>query len=276
MALTPPALSAEPVTPVDPNLDPVTGQPAAIRYAEVWKAFGSQQVLRGLDLIIPRGRITFVIGRSGTGKSVTLKHVMGLLRPDRGRIWVGEDELTSMSDRQLRRVRERFGVVFQHAALFDSMSVFDNVAFPLVEHERMPAAQMRAKVEALLGQVGLAGAEGKLPSELSGGMRKRVGLARALVRDPEILLYDEPTTGLDPVLAAAMDQLILDTQRARPQITSLVISHDMAAVFRIADKVAFMVDGHILHEGTPETLRALEDPLVQQFVSGSLEGPMRV
>lgn len=257
-------------------LDPVTGQPAAIRYENVWKSFGDHAVLQGLDLIIPKGRITFVIGRSGTGKSVTLKHVMGLLRPDRGRIWVGADEITAMSDRQLRRVRERFGIVFQHAALFDSMTVFDNVAFPLVEHERMPRARIEEKVRSLLAQVGLTNAENKLPSELSGGMRKRAGLARALVRDPEVLLYDEPTTGLDPVLAAAMDRLILETQRQNPTITSLVISHDMGAVFRIADKVAFMVNGRILHEGSSTSFREIDDPLIQQFVTGSLDGPMHV
>jgi phospholipid/cholesterol/gamma-HCH transport system ATP-binding protein len=256
--------------------DPVTGAPAAIRYEGVHKAFGDHAVLKGLNLIVPRGRITFIIGRSGTGKSVTLKHIMGLLQPDAGRIFVGADELTRMQPRALRRVRERFGFVFQHAALFDSMTVFENVEFPLVEHERMTRRQRHEKVHALLAVVGMGEAAHKYPSELSGGMRKRAGLARALVRDPEFLLYDEPTTGLDPVLAAAMDQLILDTQRARPELTSLVISHDMAAVFRIADKVAFLVDGVVKHEAAPAAFRAIEDPLVQQFVTGSLDGPMKV
>lgn len=257
-------------------LDPVTGQPAAIRYEDVWKAFGSQQILKGLNLVVPRGRVTFIIGRSGTGKSVTLKHVMGLLRPDRGRIFIGDEEITAMTDRQLRKVRERFGIVFQHAALFDSMTVFENVAFPLVEHERLSTFEQTEKVERLLGLVGLSDAGRKLPGELSGGMRKRVGLARALVRDPEFLLYDEPTTGLDPVLAAAMDALIQKTQQENPTLTSLVISHDMSAVFRIADKVAFLVDGNIRHEGNTKTFREIEDPLIQQFVTGSLTGPMKV
>lgn len=257
-------------------IDPITGQPAAIRYDDVWKAFGTNEVLRGLSLVIPRGRITFIIGRSGTGKSVTIKHVMGLLRPDRGRIWVGGEELTAMSERRLREVRNRFGVVFQHAALFDSMNVFDNVAFPLVEHTRMSRKEVGTRVDELLAQVGLTGSETKMPGELSGGMRKRVGLARALARKPEFLLYDEPTTGLDPVLAAAMDKLILDTQHAAENITSVVISHDMSAVFRIAEKVALLVDGQVRMEGTVEDLRTSEDPLIRQFVTGSLEGPMVV
>jgi phospholipid/cholesterol/gamma-HCH transport system ATP-binding protein len=258
------------------DVDPVTGQISAIVYQDVHKAFGKQEVLRGLDLLVPRGRITVIIGRSGTGKSVTLKHVMGLLRPDKGRIWVGKDELTGMRDRPLREVRNRFGIVFQDAALFDSMTVFENVAFPLREHTRMREKEVVAKVSTLLAQVGLVGAEGKVPGQLSGGMRKRVGLARALVRDPEFLLYDEPTTGLDPILAAAMDQLIRDTQNARPGLTSVVISHDMAAVMHIADKVAMLVDGRVFQEGTPEFFETSDDPLVRQFVEGSLEGPMKV
>jgi phospholipid/cholesterol/gamma-HCH transport system ATP-binding protein len=257
--------------------DPVTGLPAAIRYVDVWKSFGDTDVLKGLNLTVPRGRITFIIGRSGTGKSVTIKHIMGLLRPDKGHIIVGDQDLTQLSDRDLRKVRERFGIVFQHSALFDSMNVFDNVAFPLREHTKMTRKQVRERVMSLLEQVGLEDSGDKLVSELSGGMRKRAGLARALVRDPEFLLYDEPTTGLDPVLAAAMDKLILDTQRAGgDKLTSLVISHDMSAVFRIADKVAFLVDGKVLHEGNRESFRSIEDPLVQQFVTGSLDGPMTI
>ncbi|MBA2319776.1 MAG: ABC transporter ATP-binding protein [Deltaproteobacteria bacterium] len=260
----------------DVTLDPVTGEGVAIRYVDVHKAFGDHQVLRGLSLAIPRGRITAIIGRSGTGKSVTIKHVMGLLRPDRGKVWVGADELTSMSDRQLRTVRNRFGLVFQNAALFDSMSVFDNIAFPLREHARLPRAKVTEKVREMLALVGVHGAEDRLPSELSGGMRKRVGLARALVRDPEFLLYDEPTTGLDPILTAAIDELIVTTHHARPVLTSVVISHDMRAVLRIADKVVMLVDGAVAHEGTPDYFHASTDPLVVQFLTGSLDGPMKV
>ena len=261
---------------VGPVIDPVTGQPAAIRYEQVHKRFGDHHVLRGLDLIIPAGRVTVIIGRSGTGKSVTLKHVMGLLRPDSGHVWLGDVDLTALPDRKLRTVRNRFGIVFQHAALFDFMNVFDNIAFPLREHERLSRAKIREKVDHLLAQVGLTGHHAKFPSELSGGMRKRVALARALVRDPEFLLYDEPTTGLDPILAAAMDKLIVDTQAAHPELTSVVISHDMHAVLGIADKVAMLVDGVVYDEGTRDYFRASDDALVRQFITGSLDGPMQV
>lgn len=256
--------------------DPVTGEAGAIVYSDVHKAFGNFEVLKGLDLIIPRGKITVIIGRSGTGKSVTMKHVMGLLRPDQGKIWVGTDELTTMGDRPLRQVRNRFGIVFQHAALFDSMNVFDNICFPLREHTRMKFREMKAKVEELLGLVGLSGMGTKMPSELSGGMKKRVGLARALVRDPEFLLYDEPTTGLDPILAAAMDELIVTTHKAKPGLTSVVISHDMRAVMHIADKIAMLYEGVVYDEGTPEHFETSDDALIKQFIAGSLEGPMSV
>jgi phospholipid/cholesterol/gamma-HCH transport system ATP-binding protein len=256
--------------------DGVTGETSAIRYVGVHKAFGTHEVLKGLFLAIPRGRITAIIGRSGTGKSVTIKHVMGLLRPDRGQVWVGDDELTRMTDRELRNVRNRFGLVFQNAALFDSMTVFDNIAFPLREHGRASRAQVAAKVREMLALVGVHQAEEKLPSELSGGMRKRVGLARALVRDPEFVLYDEPTTGLDPILTAAIDELVVTTHNARPGITSVIISHDMRAVLKIAHKVVMLVDGVVAHEGTPDYFHASTDPLVVQFLSGSLEGPMKV
>jgi phospholipid/cholesterol/gamma-HCH transport system ATP-binding protein len=257
-------------------LDPVTGLPAAIRYVDVHKSFGPHHILRGLNLTIPRGATTVIIGRSGTGKSVTLKHIMGLLRCDSGQIFLGDDDLTQMSDAALRRVRNRFGIVFQHAALFDFMDVFENVAFPLREHTRLSRKQIAARVDELLGAVGLRGSERKFPSELSGGMQKRVALARGLVRDPEFILYDEPTTGLDPILAAAMDELILETGKARPDITSIVISHDMHAVLHIADKVAMLVDGEVYAEGDKDFFRNSEDPLIQQFLTGSLDGPMKV
>jgi phospholipid/cholesterol/gamma-HCH transport system ATP-binding protein len=219
--------------------------------------------------------VTVVIGRSGTGKSVLLKHVMGLMRPDAGTITVGNQDLSKLKDRELRRVRFRFGMVFQNAALFDSMNVFDNVAFPLREHAKIKEAEVRVRVEAMLASVGLADAGRKQVNELSGGMRKRVGVARAMVRNPEFLLYDEPTTGLDPIMTAQIDALIRDTQDANPGLTSLVISHDMAATFRIADKIAMLYQGEVILDGTAADFRETDDARVRQFVEGRLDGPIR-
>lgn len=250
--------------------------PVAIRIEDLHKSFGSQEVLRGVDLVIPRGQITVVIGRSGTGKSVLLRHVLGLVRPDRGRIVVGDVDITRLDDRQLRRVRFRFGMVFQNAALFDSMNVFENVAFPLREHTRMKEGEVRERVEAMLASVGLAGQGHKQVSELSGGMRKRVGVARGMVRGPEFLLYDEPTTGLDPIMTAQIDQLIRETQDRNPGLTSVVISHDMSAVFQIADQVAMIYDGRIIHAAPAEVFRETDHPVVRQFIEGRLDGPIRI
>ncbi len=248
--------------------------PIAIRLEGLRKRFGSQDVLRGVDLEVPAGKVTTVIGRSGTGKSVLLKHVMGLMRPDVGRIRIGDLDICRLRDRDLRQVRFRFGMVFQNAALFDSMNVYDNVAFPLREHSRQSEAQIRVRVEAMLASVGLQDAGKKQANELSGGMRKRVGVARAMVRGPEFLLYDEPTTGLDPIMTAQIDALIRDTQDANPGLTSLVISHDMAATFRIADKIAMLHEGEVILEGDARTFRETADPRVRQFVEGRLDGPI--
>ena len=247
----------------------------AIRLVGVERAFGAQRVLRGLTLDVPRGRITVVIGRSGTGKSVLLKHVMGLLRPDAGSIEIGGVDLCALGASELRAVRSRFGLVFQNAALFDSMTVYDNVAFPLREHTKLKESEIATRVASALASVGLRDAGPKMPNELSGGMRKRVGVARAMIRGPEFLLYDEPTTGLDPIMTAAVDQLIRDTQDQNPGLTSLVISHDMEATFRIADKIAMLHEGRVILEGPPEVFRSTQDPLVRQFVEGRLEGPIR-
>jgi phospholipid/cholesterol/gamma-HCH transport system ATP-binding protein len=246
----------------------------AIRLAGVKKRFGQQEVLRGVTLDVPQGAVTVVIGRSGTGKSVLLKHVMGLLRPDAGHIEIKGQDITSLAPRELRRVRGRFGMVFQNAALFDSMNVYENVAFPLREHTKLKEKDIRERVQAMLDAVGLKGADKKLPNELSGGMRKRVGLARALVPGPEFLLYDEPTTGLDPIMTAQIDALIRDTQDRNPGLTSLVISHDMEATFHIADKIAMLHEGRVIMEGTSEDFRTTDDALVRQFVEGRLEGPI--
>ncbi len=255
---------------------PPDPEQVALAFRGVHKAFGRFVVLDGLDMDIPRGRITVIIGRSGTGKSVTLKHAMGLMVPDSGRIYVGDRELSRLSGAERRRLRLRFGMVFQNAALFDSMTVFENVAFVLREHQDLPEEQLRDRVNAALSDVGLLFAADKNPSELSGGMRKRAGLARALVHTPEFLLYDEPTTGLDPILTAAVDKLIVDTHVSHPGLTTLVVSHDMQASFHIADHIIMLHQGKKVAEGPPSWFQSTDDPLVRQFVEGRLDGPMTV
>lgn len=239
------------------------------------KSFGENHVLRGVNLRIPAGRITAILGRSGEGKSVLLKHMLGLIRPDRGTIYVDGEDIVHLPERELKRVRAKFGMLFQGAALFDSMTVAENVAFPLREHTRMSEAEIGEKVREKLHLVGLDGVEDRMPGQLSGGMQKRVGLARAIIREPEILLYDEPTTGLDPILVDSIDRLIKKTQESL-RITSILISHDVTNVLNYAHFIAFLYEGRILAQGTPEEIRSLDDPVVRQFLSGSAEGPIRV
>ncbi|RMG93209.1 MAG: ABC transporter ATP-binding protein [Candidatus Dadabacteria bacterium] len=246
-----------------------------IAFEEVHKSFRGQKVLDGLNLEIPRGRTTVIIGRSGGGKSVTLKHMIGLMRPDRGRILVDGQDITRLGRDEMNAVRRRFGMLFQEGALFDSMTVGENVAFPLVEHTNLDRAEIGRRVSEMLATVGLPGTEGKMPSELSGGMRKRVGLARALILEPEIVLFDEPTSGLDPIMADAIDRLILRTQRESGR-TYVVISHDIPATFKIAHKIAMLYEGRIIAEGTPEEIRENPNPILVQFLRGSAEGPIQV
>ncbi len=237
-----------------------------IELVDIHKAFRGQTVLDGVNLIIPEGKITTLLGRSGGGKSVTLKHIIGLLKPDSGQVLLDGHDITQLSDTEINEVRRRFGVLFQDGALFDSMDVGDNVAFPLVEHTKLSREEITAKVIAALSAVGLENIEHKLPSELSGGMRKRVGLARAIVHDPDIILYDEPTSGLDPLMTDNINQLIVDTQE-KLNLTSFIISHDVDAALRTADKVAMLYEGKILIEGTPNDIRLSGHPYVQAFVN---------
>jgi len=238
-----------------------------IEVTNLHKAFNGTEVLKGLSLNIPKGKITVVIGGSGSGKTVFLRHLIGLLTPDMGRVLVDRINIHALPRQELAEFRKRFGMLFQNAALFDSLDVFDNVAFPLVEHRKMRDINaIRAIVEKKLELVGLSGITHKLPSELSGGMRKRVGLARAIALDPEIILYDEPTTGLDPISTVAIDNLILSMQQ-RLGVTSVVISHDVDSAFRIADQIAMIADGRIIAAGTPEELRASELPIVRRFLT---------
>src|SRR2546425_9993848 len=238
-----------------------------IKVERLVKTFGRQQVLRGLDLDVATGSITVIIGRSGGGKSVFLKHLIGLLRPDAGRVLVDGVDITHMTGRALDGIRRRYGVVFQGGALFDSMSCAENVAFPLREKLRMPGAEIAKRVEAALGQVGLEGVGAKFPAEISGGMRKRVAIARALVTEPEIVFFDEPTTGLDPVLVNTIHHLILDLHR-RFRFTALVVSHEIPEIFEIADTVAMLHEGRIVEVGPPGAIQASANRIVRQFIRG--------
>ncbi|MFH1077269.1 MAG: ABC transporter ATP-binding protein [Pseudomonadota bacterium] len=238
-----------------------------IELADLHKSFKGQKVLDGLNLTIDAEQVTVIIGRSGEGKSVLLKHIIGLQKPDKGRILIDGIDITRLNDRQINEVRKFFGMLFQDAALFDSMTVGENVAFPLKEHTSLKPNVIEEIVEQKLKQVGLRNVNHKLPSELSGGMRKRVGLARALALDPKIILFDEPTTGLDPIMANDINKLILETQR-ETRATCVVISHDIKGAFEIAHKVAMLSQGKIVETGKPEDIRASSNPLVQQFIQG--------
>jgi len=241
-----------------------------IRVQGLQKRFGAQPVLRGLDLDIAPGEIMVVIGRSDGGKSVLLKHLIGLLRPDAGTVVVDGVEITRLRGRDLDRVRDRYGVVFQGGALFDSMSVYDNVAFPLREKSLLAAGEVHDRVQEKLEQVGLAGMGAKNPAEISGGMRKRVAIARALVTEPEIVFFDEPTTGLDPILVNTIHHLIVELHR-KFRFTAVMVSHEIPEIFEIADRVAMLHDGVIVEVGPPDAVRASANPVVQHFIRGEIE-----
>jgi phospholipid/cholesterol/gamma-HCH transport system ATP-binding protein len=238
-----------------------------IRVEGLTKSFGPNHVLRGVDLEVPKGSVTIIIGRSGGGKSVFLKHLIGLLRPDGGRILVDDVDITRLSGRALEPVRRRYGVVFQSGALFDSLTCFDNVAFPLRETTRFSGAEIRMRVEAALEQVELAGVGPKYPAEISGGMRKRVAIARALVSEPEIIFFDEPTTGLDPVLVNTIHRLI-QTLHRKFHFTAVMVSHEIPEIFEIADRVAMLYEGRIVETGTPAEIQGSTNPVVRKFITG--------
>ncbi|HEY6104991.1 MAG TPA: ABC transporter ATP-binding protein [Anaeromyxobacteraceae bacterium] len=234
----------------------------------LWKAFGDNQVLKGVDLDVEPGTTVVVLGASGSGKTVLLKHVIGLLRPDRGSVRVDRLEISRLEGRELNEARRVFGMVFQGSALFDSMTVFENVAFPLREKSRgLDRDELRARVVEKLRVVDL-GEEilGLWPAQLSGGMKKRVSLARALVAEPKVVLYDEPTTGLDPITADYVDAMI-DQAKDRLGVTSMVISHDIASAFKVADRLAVLYDGHIAAQGTPAEVKQSQDPYVRRFLA---------
>jgi len=241
-----------------------------IKVSRLRKSFNGQPVLNGIDLEVPDGSITIIIGRSGGGKSVFLKHLLGLMRPDDGSIEVGGVDLTRLRGRALDEVRKRYGVVFQGGALFDSMTCRDNVAFPLREKFRLTRTNITERVDRALGQVELEGIGDKYPEEVSGGMRKRVAIARALVTEPEVVFFDEPTTGLDPVLVNTIHHLILELHR-RLHFTAVMVSHEIPEIFEIADRVGMLHDGRIVELGPPEAIQASSNPVVQQFIRGEPE-----
>ena len=244
-----------------------------IRAEGLYKRFGGQVVLRGVDLDVMPGEVLAVVGRSGAGKSVLLKNLIGLLQPDSGAVLVAGEDVHRARGRRLSRLRERFGMLFQGGALFDSLSVADNVAFPLREKTRQSSARISETVADVLKSVGLQGMGDKFPAELSGGMRKRAALARALAHRPEIMLFDEPTTGLDPIMVRAIHRLIADTQQ-RFHYTAVVVSHEVPGIFEIASRVAMLHEGALLEVATPDAFRASTNPVVQQFIAGRLEGPL--
>ena len=244
-----------------------------ISLQHVYKAFDGRQVLRDMSIDVASGESVVIGGGSGTGKSVTLKHIIGLLRPDKGRVIVDGTDITTLKDVELNRFRRRFGMAFQEGALFDSMSVFENIAFPLRRHTKMSEKEIAARVEECLEQVHLHGVEKKRPSELSGGMRRRVGFARAISLKPEILLFDEPTTGLDPVISDVVAELITEMDK-KLGTTTVTITHDMKVAFKIADRVAMLYNGSIVEQGTPAQFQASTNPIVRQFIEGRADGPL--
>ncbi len=237
-----------------------------IKLIGVEKTLGGQPVLRGVDLDIPKGKLTTIIGRSGEGKSVLLKHMIGLLQPDRGEVWVDGVEISRLRGKALNEVRKRFAMLFQGAALFDSLTVFENVAFPLREKLRLKGPDVTRRVNEKIEQVGLAGMGHKYPAELSGGMKKRAGLARALVMEPEIILFDEPTTGLDPLMAKQIHDLITGMQRTFG-FTAVMVSHEIPEIFGISDWVAMLKEGKIAAMAPAAEFQRIEDPGIREFIS---------
>jgi len=242
-----------------------------IKLIDVCKSFYHQKVLDSLSLTLAPEKISVIIGQSGSGKSVLLKHIIALMRPDSGQIFIDGVDITEQDEKALGEIRKNFGMLFQGAALFDSMTVGQNVAFPIREHTDRSESEIKDIVHAKLRQVGLSGVFHKMPSELSGGMRKRVGLARAIALDPRIILFDEPTTGLDPIMRDAIENLIVQTQQ-QTQATCVVISHDIDSTLKMAHHVAMISKGKIIESGTPDDIRESENPVVRQFVEGRADG----
>ncbi len=245
-----------------------------IRIIDLHKSFGPKKVLQGVNLTVETGQTLVVIGQSGVGKSVLLKHIIGLVKPDRGQVFLDGLEVSRLGEDELQKVTRRLGMLFQGAALFDSMNVYDNVKFGLERQLGCPPERHRQIVLDCLAKVGLRGVEHLMPHELSGGMKKRVGLARAIAYNPEIMLYDEPSTGIDPIRADAINGLI-NQLKEDLHVTSIIITHDMVSAYRVADRIAMLYQGRIVEEGTPDEIRKTRNPIVRQFINGSSEGPIK-
>jgi phospholipid/cholesterol/gamma-HCH transport system ATP-binding protein len=244
-----------------------------IDFRGIWKSFGPKTVLRGVSLRVEKAETVFIVGSSGAGKSVLVKHLVGLLRPDQGEIYLDGQEVTRLSESAFYPIRRRVGYVFQHATLFDSLTILQNVMLPIRKHLRVSMAEARDRALGKLDLVQLAHLASRFPSELSAGMQKRVAIARTLTLDPPYVIYDEPTTGLDPVAARRVDALIRDLAD-RLHVTSLVVSHDLHSIFSVADRIAMLYKGQILLDGTPEEFRRSPHPVVRQYIAGEPEGPM--
>ena len=239
------------------------------------KSFNGVKVLDNLNIEFGDKQITVVIGRSGGGKSVMLKHIIGLMKPDSGKVLIGGIDINALKKKELNEIRKKFGMVFQDGALLDSLTVFENTAFPLRRHLKLSEKEIKDRVFSVLEDVGLKGQDKKMPSEISGGMRKRVGVARALILNPEIMLFDEPTTGLDPVMSDVINNLIISMHN-KFKFTGIIISHDISGAFKTGDIIAMLYDGRIIESGVPEEFRNSGNPVVKQFITGSMEGPILI
>ncbi len=237
------------------------------------KSFNGIKVLNDLDIKFDDQKITVVIGRSGGGKSVMLKHIIGLIKPDSGRVLVNGIDINILKRKELNEIRKKFGMVFQDGALFDSINIFENIAFPIRQHTKFKESEVKDRVHSMLGDVGLSGQELKMPSEISGGMRKRVAVARALILNPEIVLFDEPTTGLDPIMSDAINNLIISIHN-KFKFTGIIISHDIEGAYKTGDIIAMLYDGSIIEIGSPSEIKSSKNPVVSQFVAGSMIGPI--
>jgi len=244
-----------------------------IEIVNLCKTFNKKKVLENLNLDIKQGETTVIIGRSGCGKSVLLKHMIGLLRPDFGQVIIDDMDIAQLKEDKLNEIRTKFGMLFQESALFDSLTVWENVGFHLVENKNAKQELVMTRVKECLELVGLKDIEYLKPSELSGGMKKRVALARALFLKPEVILYDEPTTGVDPIMADVINELIIELNQ-KLNVTSVAVTHDMKSAYKIADRIAMLYNGKIIEIGTPEEIRNIKNPVVQQFITGSSKGPI--